>query len=373
MKLHVLSRRNLDSSVSLDPVYALEDLMAEVGGGSVWAPRARWLYRVAAPAHRPPVRGLRGLVRRTVGAYEALALPPKTGPELLVVIGIAAPDLQLVEAVPDFRRRFDLVVGYVFDAWSHYPAFLHAFDRIFVPLPDELGEWPRRLGVPATLLPFGVDALGEGGDGAERPIDLLSYGRIPGELCRVLSGRFNHAGSRRLFLRTVPRPRQQYPGAPYPRRDDGPDTALLYHLLRRAKASLCLDTLYPGMRRFPYSFVTLRWFDAFATGCVAVGRRPGTPEADRLMPWPESTVDLPADPHAAVDQLEVLLDDARRLERIRLRNAYHALAAHDWRHRLRDLYRTLDLDLPAALDRGLEQLDARARQAHAKAAAVGAV
>jgi hypothetical protein len=160
---------------------------------------------------------------------------------------------------------------------------------------------------------------------------------------------------------------------PLDRRSDHADLQLLYRLMRRSKSSLCFDTLYPGMREFPYSFVTLRWFDAFATGCAVVGKRPVTREADRLMPWPDSTLELPDDRDAAVEMLETLFDDVPRLRRIRLRNHYEALAHHDWRLRVRAIFEDLGLALPRGLRGELGQLADRAEGARERALAAGAL
>ncbi|MGH2899176.1 MAG: glycosyltransferase, partial [Solirubrobacteraceae bacterium] len=113
--------------------------------------------------------------------------------------------------------------------------------------------------------------------------------------------------------------------------------------------------------------------DAFATGCAVVGKRPTTPEADRLMPWRESTLELPDDPSSAVEMLDALFDDAARLERIRLRNHYQALAHHDWRLRVRTLFEDLGVALPGGLRGELDQLAERAEGARLKALAAGAL
>jgi hypothetical protein len=358
MKVYLVSQRGWIRSVSCDPLYELEDLIAKSCGGTVLAPRIRPAYEKATSSGSAVhARLLRGLLRRTVGPYERLMLPPKSGPELLISVGIAGFDLEIATAIPEYRHRFDLVVGYVFDAWGGYPEVASTFDRVFVPLPDEMGEWKKRVGVEGRLLPFGVDALVEGGSGTDRPIDLLSYGRIPAPFRDAFSRAFTHPKSKRLFLRTEARKPLIFTHAPPERSNERADYQLLYQLLRRSKASLCFDTLYPGMRKFPYSFVTLRWFDAMATGAAAVGKRPTTPEADRLMPWPESTVELPDDPEAAVEVLEQLFEDTQRLRRIQLRNRYEALARHDWRLRVRDMFQDLGVSVPSGLKTELAQLE----------------
>lgn len=374
MKVYLISQRGWQSSVSHDPLYELEDLIAHACEGTILAPRARSVFEKASSyGSVTQQRIVKSLVRRTLGPFERVVLPPKTGPEMLISVGIAGFDLEIVAAIPDYRKRFDLVVGYPFDAWGCYPELAGDFDRVFVPLPDEIHEWKKRVGVEARLLPFGVDALLEGGSGEDRPIDLLSYGRIPPRYRDAFSSAFNDPKSSRLFLRTEARPPVTFSRESLDRHGDHGDFQLLYRLLRRSKASLCFDTLYPGMRLFPYSFVTLRWFDAFATGCAVVGKRPSTPEADRLMPWRDATLDLPDDPQVAVEMLETLFDDGARLERIRLRNHCEALAHHDWRLRVRAMFEELGLALPSGLRGELDQLAERADVARQKALAAEAL
>ncbi len=373
MKLYVISRRELNSSVSWDPLFEVENIIADTCDATIIAPRARRVYQAVEPKSGRHVPVLRGLVRRTFGPYEPCVLPPKTGPEACISVAISTPNLDVVEAVPGWRERFDLALGYVFDAWGDYTDHLAAFDRIFVPLPDAMEQWQQRSSVKTTLIPFGVDAHEEGGGDADRPIDLISYGRIPRQFHQAFSQRWNRSSSRVLFLRTAPRNVEIYPDRPYAQRDDHADVGALYQLLRRSKASLCFDTAYPGMRKFPYSFVTLRWFDAFATGCAVVGKRPTTPEAERLLPWQESTIEIPDNPSAAVEMLEAFFADSARLERIRLRNYYEALTRHDWRMRVRDMLQSVGMALPARLVSHLDQLEERADKAKQAALAVGAL
>ncbi|HEY6477968.1 MAG TPA: glycosyltransferase [Polyangia bacterium] len=376
MKLTILSRRGLISSVSWDPVYELEQLVATACDGSIVAPRARAIYQLAEPAHGRNIRGLRGLVRRTIGAFEPAKLGPKSEPEMLLVIGISAFDMEVVRAIPEWRQRFDLVMGYIIDCWwgpESFPDVLPKFDRFFIGIPDELDQWNKDVGVPTTLIPFGVDALTEGSDRSERPIDLLSYGRLPDQFRRAFSRRFARPDSRFLYLPMVPRAVEQYPLKSYEDRNDHPDSALLFQMLRKSKTSICFDTKYPGMRPFPYSIVTFRWYDAIATGTAVVGKRPTTAEAGRLLNWPDATIEIDDDPALAIEQLEALFGDEARLGRIYLRNHYEALRQHDWRLRVAEMYRVAGVSLPPGLVRQLEELDQRVTAARQKAADGGAL
>ena len=91
------------------------------------------------------------------------------------------------------------------------------------------------------------------------------------------------------------------------------------------------------------------------------------------MSWEDSSIDLPESPEEAVAFLHGLFDDHERLKRIRLRNYYHALSSHDWRWRLRDMFDSLNVPLPAGLRDELEQLEARAAVAKLNAINAGAM
>ena len=86
--------------------------------------------------------------------------------------------------------------------------------------------------------------------------------------------------------------------------------------------------------RFPFSFVGQRWFEAMAAGCVVVGQRPTGEEADQLLDWPDSTLELDPDPDAAIGQLLDWIGDPERLAAIGLRNAARTREKHDWTARL---------------------------------------
>jgi len=373
MKMFLVSSRSLLSAVWQDPIYELENLIAHLCDATIVAPRSREIARVAARLDGRPGFLARSLVRYSIGKYRPEQLARKTSAEFGFSVAMSAWDLQVFEAVRGYRERFDVLAGYVFDAWGSYPAFLREFDALFISLPEEVQRWEQRLGVRPSVLPFAADALGHSAHEQERSVDLLSYGRLPREYLAHFLERFGRPDSRHLFVRIEGRLPDDHPARPLAERADLHYYASLRRLLKRSKASLCFDTLSPGPRQFPHSVVTLRWYEAFAAGCVAVGSRPVTPEAERRLCWPEAHLDLPATPGLAADFLADLFEDPERLNRIRLRNTYYALTLHDWRHRLRDVFTTLGLAIPAGLRSELERLAERAELARVQAVHAGAL
>jgi hypothetical protein len=369
MGFYVLSARGMVSSVSYDPLFELEDIWAESLSATILAPQPRALSRWALQTFPTALNDLaQRWVRRTVGLYQPLdrlAPTPATGePHTLIIIALYGAELGILDSIPQWRQRFDRVVAYVFDAWNpeQYPSLARSLDHLFVPMPEIIGELQHHLGIPVSLLPFGTDALVHGAADRHRPIDLLSYGRIPTAHHQALMQRFNCPGSPYLYYRSTPRPKQDLPTRPYADRRDREDTAYLYHMLRKSKLVLAYDTLYPGMREFPHSFLTLRWFQGGATGCTIVGKRPTTPLASELLDWPDATIELPDDPQDCANAVVALLQDGDRLQRIAQRNYLENLQRHDWRLRLHDLLAHLDMPITPMLQRQLLVLKARGRQ-----------
>jgi hypothetical protein len=356
--IYVLSGRNLLSSVSTDPLYELEDLILQTCNGHLLAPTLNRLAHWSEQQSQPFRHYLDKVINRTTGYYEPiqdLILPE--GPNVLLIVSLEGAALRLLSAIPHWRQRFELVSAYVYDAWwpEIYPKFTAQLDRIFVPLPEVIDSLRREFHIPVSLLPFGADALRHGSDRPHRSIDLMSYGRIPKADHAAFFREFNDPGSDRLYYRSTPRPSERSPQTPYPLRRDTEDTALLYHCLRHTKIALAYDTLHPGMRQFPYSFVTLRWFQGGAAGCAIVGKRPTTPLADELLDWEDATIELPDDPQASVECIQDLLRDTSRLRGIQQRNYLQHLSRHDWRLRIRDWLTELGVPLPKPL---IEQIAA---------------
>jgi hypothetical protein len=106
-------------------------------------------------------------------------------------------------------------------------------------------------------------------------------------------------------------------------------------------------------------FITSRWYELLATGCVVVGKRPHTSSASDLIGWEGATIELPDDPALAVGTLRELLQDGRHLREQGQRNALEMCRRNDWRYRILEIYRHFELQPPAALTVELAQLRQR--------------
>jgi Glycosyl transferases group 1 len=367
MTFCVLSTRNLVSSVSHDPVYELEDILVQSCGAQLLTPLARgitpWVQQQSGLIGKVTNK----LVNRTIGYYQPIE-PESSQSRVLIMVVLTGADIAFVSSIPNWRQRFDRVVAYVFDSWSFEIYARQAFqlDHIFVALPELVDDLHNFLKVPVSLLPFGADVLTHGSGQIDRPIDLMSYGRIPEQFQLAFSQHFNRPASQKIYYRSTPRSTEHFPQKPYPVRRDVQDTLQIYNMLRRSKLGISFDTLYPGMRKFPYSFVTLRWFQCGAAGCAIIGKRPTTPLADQLLDWEDATIELPDQPEASIELIEDLLTDQPRLQAIHRRNYQQNLLRHDWRHRIKQMLTTLEIALPDRLTDELSKLQEAAQNSDSK-------
>ncbi|MFM9264402.1 glycosyltransferase [Tychonema sp. BBK16] len=360
MNIFVLSSRALCSTVSWDPVFELENIIVRTCNAQLLMPSIRdvipWSSRLTPIAERI----IRKVVKSTTGFYNLPPLPELSDkPNILVLIGISGADLDLLSSIPKWRERFDVVIAYIFDSWEPgiYSQNVYHLDHLFVALPEVIDELKRNFGIPVSLIPFAADVLGQGSCQIKRSIDLTSFGRIPSEYDRVFLNKFNQPGSEQIYFKSTPRNAEYFPSLPYEKRKDEQDTLMLFHILRHSKITLAFDTLYPGMRPFPYSFITLRWFYGAATGGAVVGKRPTTYLMDELLNWEDATIELPDDPQKSVEFIDELLRDEVRLNSIYKRNYVESLARHDWRHRIQSMLETAKIPLPRGLQEELSQIE----------------
>ena len=359
MNIFVLSSRGLISSVFWDALFELENIVVRTCNAQLLVPSARDVFQWSYTLYPLAGRILRKAVKSTTGVYNLPLLPQLSDkPNVLLVIGVSGADLELLSSIPKWRERFDVVIAYIFDSWEPaiYSKNVSHLDHLFVGIPEIIDELKQNFGIPVSLMPFAADVLAQGSCQLKRSIDLTSFGRIPSQYDTVFCNKFNQPGSEQIYYKSTPRTEEQFPKLPYEMRRDEPDTRLLFHILRHSKLTLAFDPLYPGMRRFPYSVITLRWFYGTATGGAVVGKRPTTPLMDELMNWEDATIELPDDPQKSVEFINELLQDEVRLNSIYKRNYLESLARHDWRHRIQSMLEAVEIPLPQGLLEELSQM-----------------
>ncbi|WP_181815681.1 glycosyltransferase [Alteripontixanthobacter maritimus] len=272
-------------------------------------------------------------------------------PWIFTAIGFAT----LVADLAEYRDRISAnakVYAYVFDGFlspklvkipralrpfTSYRKLLSRVDEIFTPMRSLIAEQADLLGTKVSYMPIGVDTRLFGSDVPmkSRPIDVNGYGRQPPELSAELA-QYHNIEKRGFFHHT----NHMTIGA---LTDWVAHRAHFASLLRYSKIALAYaPEAYDPHNRFTCSFVGQRWYESMAAGCVIAGQRPSAPETSDLFDWPDALLELPDEAPEARAFLTDLASQSDHLQEIGSRNARETAERHDWRIRLREMFRKED-------------------------------
>jgi hypothetical protein len=350
-KWYFLSERGLErerSHISYGVNYELEDLLVRMTDGTVIAPRNSGTFRLARSIPRVG-KGIGWAVGRTLGRYEPFRVSDEvSGERILFIMGMGSRSLRLLNAIPDWRRNFDLVVGFVLDAFEPFPMEVASnLDHLFMIIPDLVDGLKRHLNIPVTFLPLACNVLELGSARTQRSIDVLAYGRQWEAYAEELDRHFLSPVNPHLYLTTFSHPRAL---------DTQHQRKQFWSVLSRTRISLAFvpDSSQTRFQGLPV--ITARWYEGLAAGCVMVGRRPNNPMFEKLFNWTDAAIELPNVPTEAPEMIEALLAQPERLERAHLRNHLMMLRRLDARLTFETLCKAMGLELPAGATRELERL-----------------
>jgi hypothetical protein len=330
----LLSRRNPASAgwVAIDE---FEDLFHRLCG-----------FRILCPEHRKLLHGpLEKLQRRLLGRFHQLKEGVDGDAELLLVVARTPSDLGMLFSLADARRRFRKIAGYVIDAYftEGFESSVTSYDHIFTTTQEGADLVRTKFGVSSSILRQGFDCLTWASVDPARSIDLIGFGRQPASYHREFQRSFHARHSNILYLHSPI-------GAKV-----GPavweERPMMLKLLQRSKMSLAFHLLVEPLEARPRAanFVTSRWFESLAAGCIVVGKRPLGEMAAEMFDWPSALIELPDAPSEAAEMIKTLADDAKFLRETRTRNVIEMCRRHDWRYRIRDIYKHFNLSLPENL------------------------
>lgn len=346
MQWSILSARASDQGLAMGCLREMEDVAAEALDACILSPQT-----ISDPAANGlvsrAVRKFRGPVTRRYAPImheDFVRTGSSRGSRGLFVVAMNPSRLDMLDALPsDWRSRFDVVVGYVFDAFEQgWEAHADRFDHLFVPIRRSAKLLGESIAAQVHELAMAADVVhyGSARRSADRMISVNGYGRQHREHLEAFADLWNRPDSDRvvfhegLMVRDVMRQR-----------------AVFWQLLTRSRIAMAYDVRSTqGAGRFPYSLLSQRWFESLAAGCAVVGRRARCPEAEELLDWDDATIELPEDTNEAIELVDQLLRDSDRLDAIHQRNYNEMLARHDWRHRLATMHQKIELDLPPSLE-----------------------
>ncbi|NTU96529.1 MAG: glycosyltransferase family 1 protein [Chlorobiaceae bacterium] len=279
-------------------------------------------------------------------------LPKTSGGDVLIVVARGPNDLSMINAIPDCRKKFGKIYGFVTDSYFQlgFVRETFLFDAITVTAHEDVDYPKTRFGIPVHQLYQGADCLTWAPrEPRKREIDLISFGRTPPSYQNCFSERFHPPGSPYLYLHS-PLGNITGPGVHLER-------GMLMKLLHRTRISLAFHLFVEPQGDRPRSMmVTSRWLESLLSGCIVAGRRPVSRMADDMLFWPGSTLELSEDPETAADELVALLRDNDNLEQQRYTNIFQTISHHDWRYRIDDFCRIMNLPVPGAIPEDLQRL-----------------
>lgn len=233
--------------------------------------------------------------------------------------------------IPDWRRKYRTLVGWVFDSfWTeHIPKFARwtrVFDQVFVTEQEDLDTWRRAVHSPVDWLPWGSDVLRLGSNSPSRAFDLLRFGRQPSQW-QDDSKNWHECDARGLIFQGRP-----------PELEDATDSQLsLMNFLGSTRFALAFSNLVsPNPQTHPVrEYLTGRWTDALAAGATVAGVPPRGRTISSLL-WPEALLDLGTVNQG--DGLQVLADAVRAWTPQQARVNYaRSIQCLDWRWRFKKL------------------------------------
>jgi hypothetical protein len=329
----LLSRRNPASAgwVAIDE---FEDLFQRLCG-----------FRILCPEHRTLRRGpLEKVQRRILGRFNRLT-DVDANAELLLVVARTPSDLSMLYSLADARKRFRKIAGYVIDSYfsEGFESSVRSYDHIFSTTIEGADLVRAKFGVSSSVLRQGFDCLTWASINADRSIDLIGFGRQPASYHREFQRSFHSGHSNILYLHS---PIGAKVGSAV-----WEERPMMLKLLQRSKMSLAFHLLVEPDEARPRAenFVTSRWFESLAAGCIVIGKRPIGEMAAEMFDWPHALIELPDAPSEAAELIKALACDAKFLRETRTRNVIEMCYRHDWRYRIRHIYEHFGLSTPESL------------------------
>lgn len=294
--------------------------------------------------------------------YDAIMIDPSgplpTGDQSNTIAIFTAISFKSISLYIDFfialKQRGATVVIYIYDSWDAANFFynrkrrlksrlfpklkISSFcDWLVVPFEQSVAEFSVEDRDRVFHLPLGVDSTLVDGLNEDRPLTVLAYGRQPDNILATFSDALNTPGTPFFMHHTDHMHVNSIHNYLTHRRH-------FWKLAEKSAVALAYDPKETHSHRFPYSITSQRWFESLAAGCAVVGIRPKTPEANKLLNWPNATIETPPSAQETLSLVLDLANDTVRLREIRERNVANIRAHHDWRARFKVFF---DAILPA--------------------------
>ncbi|MGC5049179.1 glycosyltransferase [Micrococcus porci] len=318
------------------------DILYVRPGGSGWGPVAELVHLAAQTFHARVIdvddRGEVSALRKAAASLPRVAR--LRGRHLLVI----APNPAVVAYLAHPRLWFpgyESTAVWIIDSfWTdRTPRILRQgphVDHVFITDPGLVQEWRCITGKPVDVLPWGADTEKFPLVDGERPVDLLRLGRQPAAWDDDPTTAADAAAHDLVFA-----------GRPPLAHDPLANHANVRQALLQAKTVLAFSNLVsPASYTHPTrDYLTGRWMDALAAGCLVVGAAPSTAES---VLWPGATREI--SPSSRDDAWPLLREIASAwTPEDALERQHRARQRLDWRRRLHRMASVMGWETPRDL------------------------
>ncbi|WP_271394798.1 glycosyltransferase family 1 protein [Neomicrococcus lactis] len=315
------------------------DILYPHPGSKGWAPVTA-LAKLAADQLGGELVELNGAEWKT-SMFKARALLPrvKGGGRRALLIAPYPAHLQNILELEVIAKRYDEISAWVFDSfWTDRVPMVarrgRRFDHLYVTNPEDIEPWSKLVSWNVDCLPWGSDVFGNYPVNNRKMVDLLRVGRQPyswddDKSTLEVAARFN----------------VKFEGRPPFGHDDDSSHDLLRRRMNESKLVLAfsnsVDRAYYTHQEREY--LTGRWTDALASGCLVVGRLPKC-EATKMLLRDASTYEISSNLTLGIKQVREIVHDWK--PEVAQENQMLALKFLDWRHRLAVIAKDLHIDPP---------------------------
>lgn len=366
-----MSRRQIDKLVAYCLQYEFEDATGEMTGADRVTPtnfsaleKARKAYRLFRMLGRSP-----DLARRFAPPPPQIRLTRKY--ELFFPVFNNPYELFSLASIPNWRENCRKAACFINEYWIHQyrPHYLlellKPFDHIFIAMHHAVEHVAQVTGRPVTYLPLGTDVLRFSPlpQPPPRSIDVCNIGRRSPVTHQVL---LRMARERRIHYHydTISPGGANLAQRSFSVDDPAGHRALLGNMVQRSRYFIANRARVNESEYLQHmDEISSRFYEGAAAGAVMLGEAPRTDTFRKLFDWPDAVIHLPFD-SPDVDQILAALDaDPARMEQARRHNLHFGALKHDWVHRLRTVYETLDLPPTPAMRSREARLKVMAEQA----------
>jgi hypothetical protein len=277
--------------------------------------------------------------------------------ELFAYYAAQPRDLELLDAIPNWRRSCKKAVCIVDEFWVEHFADdarrlerLSNFDLIAVMFRGTVEPLQKVTGVPCIWVPAAVDTLRffPGIVPPARSIDVYAMGRRSETSHEALLAQATSHNWTYLFDSIDP---------VHVRDGLQSHRKQLAELVKRTRYFLANMAKVDAPRhRGSQEEIGFRSFEGAAGGAVLLGHTPATPSLDELFDWPDAHVHVAFGSRDIADVIHQLDADPERVNTIRRNNVVNSLRRHDWAYRWKTVLDKLQIAARPRLGKRLDTL-----------------